>query len=74
MIWSAGSAPAFNQHFAIALDNMLITVPQIDFKSYPSGIPGDSGADIAGGLTAQSAENLAIQLSRGALPLKLQAQ
>ncbi len=70
----SGLGATFNQHFAIALDNKLITVPQIDFKTYPSGIPGNNGADIAGGFTVQSAENLAIQLSRGALPLNLQAQ
>lgn len=70
----SGPGSVFNQHFAVALDNKLITVPQIDFKSYPGGIPADNGADISGGLTVQSAENLAIQLSRGVLPLNLQAQ
>ena len=70
----SGLGNTFNQHFAVALDNKLITVPQIDFKSYPSGIPADNGADITGGFTVQSAENLAIQLSRGVLPLNLQAQ
>jgi SecD/SecF fusion protein len=60
-----------NQHFAVALDNQLITVPNIDFKTYPDGIPGDSGADITGGFTIQSAQDLATQLRLGALPINL---
>jgi SecD/SecF fusion protein len=59
------------QHFAVALDNQLITVPSIDFKTYPDGIPGDTGADITGGFTIQSAQDLATQLRLGALPIKL---
>ena len=60
-----------NQHFAVALDNKLITVPQIDFKTYPDGITGGSGADITGGFTIQSAQDLATQLRLGALPINL---
>jgi SecD/SecF fusion protein len=59
------------QHFAVALDNQLITVPSIDFKTYPDGIPGDTGAQITGGFTIQSAQDLATQLRLGALPIKL---
>jgi SecD/SecF fusion protein len=62
---------ALNQHFAVALDNQLITVPNIDFKTYPDGIPGDSGADITGGFTIQSAQDLANELRLGALPINL---
>jgi SecD/SecF fusion protein len=61
----------FNQHFAVALDQQLITVPSIDFKQYPQGIPGDTGADITGGFTVQSAQDLANQLRLGALPINL---
>jgi SecD/SecF fusion protein len=60
-----------NQHFAVALDNQLITVPQIDFKQFPDGIPADQGADITGGFTIGSAQDLATQLRLGALPIKL---
>jgi hypothetical protein len=67
----SGLGSMFNQHFAVALDSKLITVPQIDFKTYPDGIPGDDGADIAGGLTIQSARDLATQLRLGALPIRL---
>jgi SecD/SecF fusion protein len=60
-----------NQHFAIALDRKLVTVPQIDYKTYPEGITGDSGADITGGFTIQSAQDLATLLRLGALPIDL---
>jgi SecD/SecF fusion protein len=59
------------QHFAVALDNQLVTVPQIDFRQYPDGIVGGGGADITGGFTSQSASDLATQLRLGALPINL---
>jgi hypothetical protein len=61
------------QHFAIAVDNRLITVPYIDFKPYPDGINATDGADIAGSLTTQSAEDLAAVLRYGPLPVRLTA-
>jgi SecD/SecF fusion protein len=60
-----------NQHFAVALDNLLITVPSIDFKTYPFGIPASQGADITGGFTVTSAGDLASELRLGALPIGL---
>ena len=60
-----------NQHFAVALDNRLITVPFIDFKQYPNGISGDNGADIAGSFTIASAKDLATILRYGPLPVTL---
>jgi SecD/SecF fusion protein len=48
-----GNAQPLFQHFAVALDQQLITVPYIDFKQYPDGIPGDTGADISGHFTSQ---------------------
>ncbi|HEY2259802.1 MAG TPA: protein translocase subunit SecD [Solirubrobacteraceae bacterium] len=69
---SAGSfGQALFQHFAVALDNQLVTVPRIDFKQYPDGITGGGGADITGGFTIQSAQDLATQLRLGALPINL---
>jgi SecD/SecF fusion protein len=67
----SGLGQTLNQHFAVALDTQLITVPSIDFKTYPDGIPGDTGADITGGFTSQSAQDLATQLRLGALQIKL---
>src|SRR6201994_2450282 len=62
---------SLNQHFAVALDNQLVNVPQIAFRQYPDGIVGGGGADITGGFTSQSASDLATQLRLGALPIKL---
>ena len=67
----SGLGQTLNQHFAVALDQQLVTVPSIDFKTYPDGIPGDNGADITGGFTIQSAQDLATQLRLGALPIRL---
>ena len=61
----------FNQHFAVALDNQLLTVPSIDYTVYPDGITGGNGADITAGLTRQSAHQLATMLREGPLPVKL---
>jgi hypothetical protein len=61
------------QHFAVALDTQLITLPYIDFKQFPNGIPGNHGAVITGGFTNQSAKHLAGELTIGRLaaPLEL---
>ncbi len=59
------------QHFAVALDGKLITVPQIDYHQYPHGVIGDSGAEIAAGFTISSARHLATELRLGALPINL---
>ncbi|HET9721343.1 MAG TPA: protein translocase subunit SecD, partial [Solirubrobacteraceae bacterium] len=67
---SIGSQHLF-QHFATALDNQLVTVPQIDFTQYPDGITGGQGADITGGFTTNTANQLATELRLGALPIKL---
>jgi SecD/SecF fusion protein len=68
---SGSFGQTLRQHFAVALDNQLITVPSIDPKVYPDGIPGDTGADITGGFTVQSAQDLANELRLGALPINL---
>ncbi|MEZ5122286.1 MAG: protein translocase subunit SecD [Solirubrobacterales bacterium] len=59
------------QHFAIVLDNELISVPYIDFRANPDGIDATNGSQIEGGFTIQSAQNLANLLKTGALPIKL---
>ncbi len=61
------------QHFAIVLDEQLITVPKIDYREYPEGIDASQGSQISGGFTLTSAENLANELQSGALPIKLEA-
>src|SRR4051794_19257537 len=60
-----------SQHFAIALDNELVSAPYINWKENPDGIDGSTGAQISGSFTIQSAQDLATILKIGALPLKL---
>jgi SecD/SecF fusion protein len=58
------------QHFAIVLDNQIQSVPYIDFKRNPDGIPGDNGAQIdMGGGSLGDAKKLALVLQTGALPV-----
>ena len=60
------------QHFAIVLDEQLITVPYIDYTQNPEGIDASGGSQIQGGFTLTSAQNLANELQSGALPIKLE--
>nr|MBA3747072.1 protein translocase subunit SecD [Solirubrobacterales bacterium] len=60
-----------NQHFAIVLDDQLVSIPYIDFRRNSDGIDGRSGSQIEGGFTIKSAQELANVLKTGALPLKL---
>ena len=58
------------QHFATALDNQLLTVPEINFDQYQDGIIGNA-SEIDGGFTTTSAQALASELRLGALPIDL---
>ncbi|HEU4658011.1 MAG TPA: protein translocase subunit SecD [Capillimicrobium sp.] len=60
------------QHFAIVLDNELISVPYIDYIRNPDGIDASTGSQIEGGFTIESAQELTNLLKTGALPLKLE--
>jgi SecD/SecF fusion protein len=58
------------QHFAIVLDREIQSVPYIDFRRNPDGIPGDNGAQIdLGGGSLGDAKKLALVLQTGALPV-----
>ncbi|MEA2269045.1 MAG: SecD/SecF fusion protein, partial [Solirubrobacteraceae bacterium] len=59
------------QHFAIVLDNELISTPFIDFQQNPTGIDGVNGSQIQGGFTIGSAQRLSNLLKTGALPIRL---
>src|SRR5438270_2752607 len=59
------------QHFAIVLDSELVSRPYIDFNQNPDGIDGRNGAQISGGFTIGSAQDLAKTLQFGALPIRL---
>src|SRR5664280_1278002 len=63
---------AAQQHFAVVLDEQLITTPSIDYTKYPEGIDATTGSQISGGFTITSAQELAQELQSGALPIKLE--
>jgi SecD/SecF fusion protein len=58
-------------HFAIALDDQLVSVPFIDPSSNPHGIDAANGSEISGGFSRRSARDLAGLLKTGTLPLHL---
>jgi SecD/SecF fusion protein len=66
------SKEAALQHFAVVLDNRLITAPSIDYTRYPEGIGASTGSEISGGFTIASAQNLVNELQSGALPIRLE--
>jgi SecD/SecF fusion protein len=59
------------QTFAVVLDREIITRPYINYNENPDGIDGRTGAQISGGFTLTSAQDLAKLLARGALPINL---
>ncbi|MGH2916292.1 MAG: SecDF P1 head subdomain-containing protein [Solirubrobacteraceae bacterium] len=56
------------QHFAVAFDGQLLTIPEIGFHYYPDGVNVGS-ADITGGLNKGSAAALAAELQLQKVPL-----
>jgi SecD/SecF fusion protein len=66
------SKEAAAQHFAVVLDNQIITAPFINYTENPEGIDPTTGSQISGGFTLTSAQNLADELQSGALPIKLE--
>jgi SecD/SecF fusion protein len=67
---SRGTGQMLDQHFAFVLDTRLLSIPLIDFKAFPNGIPGRTGAEIPG-LTRTAARQLAEELRLGPLPVHL---
>lgn len=65
-----GTGQDLFQHFAIVLDDKIITAPYIDFNQNPDGIAGN--AQITGLRSDQEARDLALVLQTGALPLKFE--
>jgi SecD/SecF fusion protein len=59
------------QHFAITLDDQIVSRAYIDFVENPEGIDGRTGAQINGIGTIQETQDLAENLRIGALPVKL---
>ena len=58
------------QSFAIVLDGEIRSFPTIDFQQNPDGIPGGGGAIITGLDDIQEAQDLALVLQSGSLPLE----
>ena len=69
----SGLGQTLNQHFAVAIDNHLITVPYVDYRVYPDGVDATDGLDILGNFTVQSAKDMAALLRYGPLPVNLTA-
>src|SRR3954449_8972263 len=59
------------QHFAITLDDGIVSRAYIDFVENPEGIDGRTGAQINGIGTIQETQDLAQNLRIGALPVRL---
>jgi hypothetical protein len=64
----SGLGATLNQHFAMVLDDQILSVPSIDFRQYPDGISGADGADITGFGSPQTARIVAAVLRYGPLP------
>jgi SecD/SecF fusion protein len=59
------------QHFAITLDNQVVSLAYIDYVQNPDGIDGSTGAEIDNIGTIQDANDLAQNLRIGALSIDL---
>ena len=57
-------------HFAMSVDDVIISRASIDYTKYPDGIDS-ADSEISGGFTEASAKRLADQISSGSLPIKL---
>ena len=66
-----GALKGTPQRFAIILDDEIKSIPQIDYKQYPSGIKGGQ-AQISGLDDREEASNLALVLNTGALPVRFE--
>ena len=60
------------QHFAIVVDDRIVSVPFIDFRTNPDGIDGARGSQILDNLTPETARRLAALLNAGPLPAPVQ--
>jgi SecD/SecF fusion protein len=66
------NVPNASQHFAIVLDDELVSAPYINYVENPDGIDGSTGAQISGSFTIPEAQDLARILEIGALPIRLE--
>jgi len=67
-----GAAPQDDfQHFAVVLDDRLLTVPFVDDRLSPDGLDPRAGLQLEGEFTARGARALAALLRTGVLPVQL---
>jgi SecD/SecF fusion protein len=65
------AASQFSGHFAVVLDDNIVSRPIINFVENPTGIDGRTGAQISGIGDLNEAQDLANFLRIGALPIEL---
>jgi len=68
---TAADADGLSGHFAVVLDNEVVSRPIINFVENPQGIDGRTGAQISGSFDLTEAQDLAENLRIGALPIEL---
>jgi SecD/SecF fusion protein len=68
---NAQVAADISDHFAVVLDDEVVSRPIINFVENPQGIDGRTGAQIEGSFSIQEAQDLAEFLKIGALPIEL---
>lgn len=62
---STAANPEF-QHFAVILDGSLLSVPSLDYRTYPDGlVTADRTAEILGGFSPPTATRIAVELRLG---------
>ena len=69
-----GSGIESAQHFAIVVDDRIVSVPFIDFRQTPDGLDGPEGMQIQDDLTPATARRLAALLSAGPLAAGLERE
>jgi preprotein translocase subunit SecD len=61
-----------NQHIAAVLDGRLLSVLYVDFHTQPNGISAKHGAELTGGFSPITAQQLAAEIAAPPLPADLQ--
>jgi SecD/SecF fusion protein len=69
---TVGQGQKIEQNFAIVLDREIKSWPSIDWELYPGGISGNNGAQITGLGDVGEANDLALVLQTGALPVRFE--
>ena len=68
----SGPDLSLNQHIVAVLDGQLLSVLYVDFRAHPNGISAVNGAQITGGFTPTTAQQLAREIAAPPLPASLE--